>query len=366
MVVGFTKETIGTALNLVKAVVPARPTNPLYAYIYLEGTGDDLVVRAASAEVDAEVRIPAPGLEFSPLLVPPAFIRAVEAASGPKVHLAAEEGRIVVSSGTWEAAVNTAESEGFPTWPDKEGGTKATIGVKELLRALGAVRYAASKDAWRSVFRGIVLEFVEGGLRAVASDGYRMAIYDTGIAVPLAGQILLPVSGADEAVRLLKEARGEATLTLHGSFITLTANTGEFEASLVVRLLEGEYPDYRRVIPTEFPTTVVLHAEELAAAVRRVSALSSPKDHRVDIIFDGESRLATLFTEGDYGRSADAVRAGVDGLTLRQAYDYRYLLDAIEPVEGEVVLHISGPATPTLIEPADGGGYKAVVVPLRV
>ncbi len=364
--VEFGQETIGKALNLVKAVTPARPSNPLYAYIYLEGTGEDLVVRTASAEVDAEVRIPAPGLAFSPLLVPPVFLRAVEAASGPKVRLAVEEGRIVVSSGTWEAVVNTAEPEGYPAWPDTGGGTELTIGAKELLRALGAVRYAASKDAWRSVFRGVLLEFVEEGLRAVASDGYRMAIYDTDIVVPSAGQILLPVSGADEAVRLLKGADGEAALTLHKGFITLTADTGEFEASLVVRLLEGEYPDYRRAIPTEFPTTVVLDKEGLAKAIRRVSALSSPKDHRVDVVFDGESRLATLVAEGDYGRATDAIRAGIAGPALRQAYDHRYLLDAIEPVEGEVVLHISGTFTPTVIEPANGGGYRAVVVPLRV
>jgi len=367
MVVEIPKSTIGRVLGVAKAVIPARPVNPVHTYIYLEGIGDTLIARATSTEVDVEVSARVWGLEFSPLLVPPPFVQVVEAAPGDKVRLGVEEGRVEVSSRSWRATINTAAPEGFPAWPETEGAAVVSVPARDLLRALDAVRYAASRESWQRVFGGVLLEFTgEEGLRAVASDGYRMAIYDTGSPTPLTGRVLLPVRGVDEVLRALKGADGEATLSINKGFITLEAGDDEVWVRLVVRLVEAEYPDYRRVIPTEFPTVVTLDSAEVREAIKRVSTLVPSGERRIDIAIKAETGEVVFTAQGGYGQGVDAVRAAVAGQSVEQAYDYRHVLEALEGVEGRAVLRISGKFTPTLIEPAGGGGYKAIVVPLRV
>lgn len=197
----------------------------------------------------------------------------------------------------------------------------------------------------------------------MASDGYRLALYDLPLPQGFQAKAVVPARSVDEMVRVLKGADGaEADLAL-GEGVLALAPEGGSGVRMALRLMEGEFPDYQRVIPQEFALKVQVEGEALREAVRRVSVLSDRQNHRVDLLLE-EGRIL-LSAEGDYGKGQEEVPAQVEGPGMAVAYNARYLLEALAPVGDRAHLGISGPTSPSLIW-GDGEGYRAVVVPLRV
>jgi DNA polymerase-3 subunit beta len=363
------KETINRALSLAKGVMPSKASNPLLTYLWLEGREGDLVLQASSGETDLEVRLPVEdGVEFAPILVPGLpFTLTVGNAPGDTVEFTLEPGSVTVAAGKWRASLATASPEGFPEWPEMgPDRLNSHIAAKDLAKALSSVRYAVGKEDYRAIFRGVQLEFYERGFRAVASDGYRIAIQDllTPEGEP-ARKVVLTSWGVDDLLHFLREAEegGEVRITQARGLmeVAFAAPWGEVRASL--RLMEGEFPNYWRVIPTEFPLKVVLDVGPFREALKRVSVLADKQNHRVDLLL--EEGRAVLSAKGDYGEGQEELPVVLEGPPMSLAYSARYLLEALQWASGKVTLYISGQVTPTLIEPAEGG-YRAVVVPLRV
>ena len=366
----ISKKEIGKALNLAKATMSKRANNPLLTYLYMEGRKEEVTLRASSEETDLEVRLPVEdGTEFAPVLVPGApFALTIENAPGDVVELALEGGTIVVRAGKWRASLATASPEGYPEWPEITGVDRLNgrIGAKDLAKALSNVRYAVAREDYRAIFRGVQLEFYERGFRAVASDGYRMAIQD--LQAPEGQPVrksVLPSGAVDNLISLLREADvgEEVRLTQTKGLVEAAFTTPWGKVRTAVRLMEGEFPDYWQVIPKEFSLKAVLDVEHFWEALKRVSVLADKQNHRVDLFL--EEGRALLSAEGDYGKGQEEVPVALEGPPMSLAYSARYLIEALQRASGRVTLHISGQFTPTLIEPAEGG-YRAVVVPLRV
>jgi len=384
------KNLLAEQIALLERVIPSRSSNPLLTYLGLsaapqEGAGSGaLVLFGSNGEVDLEVRLPAQVSGEGRYLVPsqPFFSlvrslpgEAVELALGGESPGAQGTPQLSLSSGRFTTRLSAAPTEGYPDllFPDPGGPGgdgvfpyRVLLPVEELLKVLAHVRYAASNEEYRAIFRGVQLEFSERGLRAVASDGYRLALFDLERPQPFVRKAVVPARSVDEVVRVLRSAgTGEAGLALGPGVLALEVGQGgEGALRMAVRLMEGEFPDYERVIPREFPSRVALEVEPFREALRRVSVLADRQNHRVDLLF-GEGQ-ALLSAEGDYGRGQEEVPVGLEGTPMGLAYNARYLLEALGPLTGSAELLLSGPKSPSLIRPLGGGGYQAVVVPLRV
>lgn len=385
MKVKVPKTLLTEHVALLERVIPTRSSNPLFTYLGLALTPDALVLFGTNGEVDLEVRLELPTEGEGRFLVPAQpFFQLVRSLPGDQVELdfGAE---LSLSSGSFSTRLSLAPDEGYPElfFPSLEGPAEpyplqTLLPVEELLKALSHVRYAASNEEYRAIFRGVQLEFSEGGLRSVASDGYRLALYRLAKSQPFAKKVVVPARSVDEMVRVLKGmGEGEVALALGPGVLGLAtsgsqgaAATGKGQLRMAVRLMEGEFPDYERVIPKEFPLKAAFEVEVFREALRRVSVLSDRQNHRVDLLFE-EGRVL-LSAEGDYGKGQEEVPVHLEGLPLAVAYNARYLLEALSPLSGQAVLLLSGPTSPSLVRPGEASsgeaaeGYQAVVVPLRV
>ena len=358
------KKLLSDQLSLLERIVPSRSANPLYTYLGLYAEEGALILFGTNGEVDLEVRLPAEAQSLPRVLVPAQpFFQLVRSLPGDLVALglASEPGQ--------GGRLSLAPAEGYPELLVPEGEDKGAFPLRtrmpsgELVKALTHVRYAASNEEYRAIFRGVQLEFSPQGFRAVASDGYRLALYDLPLPQGFQAKAVVPARSVDEMVRVLKGADGaEADLAL-GEGVLALALEGGSGVRMALRLMEGEFPDYQRVIPQEFALRVQVEGEALREAVRRVSVLSDRQNHRVDLLLE-EGRIL-LSAEGDYGKGQEEVPAQVEGPGMAVAYNARYLLEALAPVGDRAHLGISGPTSPSLIW-GDGEGYRAVVVPLRV
>ncbi|KIX84432.1 DNA polymerase III subunit beta [Thermus filiformis] len=394
MKIQLDKKTLAEALALLERVIPSRSSNPLLTYLSLalpaaipDGKGGALVLTGTNGEVDLRLFVLPSGREpvlgSGHVLIPAApLAQVVRNLPGEEVLLEVE-GELSLASASFQTRFAVADPEGFPEplFPEPRLRLKA----QDLLRALTHVRYAASNEEYRAIFRGIQLEFSEGGLRAVASDGYRLAVYDLKGAPVLerSAKLVVPARSVDEVVRVLKAVASpgdsdevdlgfaEGTLGL-----SLAPKERPLGVRMAVRLMEGEFPDYERVIPKEYVLEAEVEADTLRESLKRVSVLADRQNHRVDLFFESASPLGearegrlTLSAEGDYGKGREELPVRASGVAMTVSFNARYLLDALGPLEGPVRLRLSGAQTPAVVSGGGEGepdGYLAVVVPLRV
>lgn len=368
------RKILSEGISLLERVIPSRSANPLFTYLGLEVQPQALVLFGTNGEVDLEVRLPAEGEGTGRALVPAQpFFQIVRSLPGDGVEATFGQ-ELLLSSGTFQTRLGLAPMEGYPELlfpePAGDGGglfpVRTRLPLEEFLKALGHVRYAASNEEYRAIFRGVQLEFGPQGVRAVASDGYRLAMYDLSAPQGFEKKAVVPARSVDEMVRALKgvQGAGEVHLALGPGVVGVSGMAeGGLSVRMVARLMEGEFPDYERVVPKEFALQVALEADPFREALRRVSVLSDRQNHRVDLLFTEGGGLL-LSAEGDYGRSQEELSVAFQGTPLLVAYNARHLLEALGPVEGRVELLISGPTSPSLLQ--TGNGYRAVVAPLRV
>jgi len=350
------------AIILASEVAPSKAPNPLFTYLYLEGTEDALVVRA-SGEVDLEIRLPWYGEAFRPGLVPARALAQLVQAAGETLLLRRGGAGLEVASGAFQAQLTAAEPEGYPSFPE---GLEplASMPAATLRKALAQVRYAVSKEDYRAIFRGVQLEFSERGFRTVASDGYRMALFDHPIPQAATRTVVVPGWSVDQVLRALAAAEDDVALSWRPGFLGVETHAPWGVIRMAVRLMEGVFPNYERVIPKDFPLRASLEVEPFREALKRVSVLADKQNHRVDLFL--EERRALLSAEGDYGKGQEEVSVVLEGAPMSLAYNIRYLLEALAPLSGQAELLFSGPTSPTVVRSAEEeGGYWAVVVPLR-
>ncbi|MCS7057303.1 MAG: DNA polymerase III subunit beta [Meiothermus sp.] len=361
MKVHIPKRTLAEGLSVLERIIPSRSSNPVLTYLPIELSEGALVLRGTNGEVDLEVKLPAETEGLGQVLVPAqTFFQIVRSAPGDLVELVFGEGeQLELHSGAFSTQLSTTSPEGYPEllFASDEGGR---IGAAQLAQAITRVRYAASTEEYRAIFRGVQIEMSPQGLRTVASDGFRLARYDLPMELP-SRKLVVPAKSADEIVRVFKDKEEELVFSVREGSLTLRGDS----LRMSVKLMEGEFPDYERVIPQSFVLEALLKAEAFRESLRRVAVLSDRNNHRVNLLFSQE-RL-TIDAEGDYGRGREELPLRSTGEPqLMVAYNAQYLIDALGPVEGEVRVRLSGPTSPTLLQAVEDEGYLAVVVPLRV
>lgn len=379
MEVRIPKRTLAEGLSILERIIPSRSSNPILTYLPIELSDTGLTLRGTNGEVDIEVQLPAEIQGSGQVLVPAqTFSQIVRSAPGELVELIFGQGsegaksagasatgasatgeRLELHSEAFNTQLSTTSPDGYPELSFGNPGTEK-IAASRLAQAITRVRYAASTEEYRAIFRGVQLEMSPNGLRSVASDGFRLARYD----LPLQLQtrkLVIPARSADEIVRVFKDARGEVAFAVGEGTLTLVGEA----VRMAVKLMEGEFPDYARVIPQSFVLEATLTAEALRESLKRVAVLSDRNNHRVNLLFN-DGKL-DIDAEGDYGRGREELSIDSSGESqLMVAYNAQYLIDALAPIEGAVRIKLSGPTSPSVVQAVEDTGYLAVVVPLRV
>lgn len=368
MQVTVSKKSLSESLTSIERIIPTRSSNPGLSLIRIELDQTGLICSGSNLDIDIEATIPAEVTEQGEVALPAqVFGQVVRALPGEQVSLQFAERELVIESGSYATKLQLSDLAAAPkvTFPDRYS---ARLSGGSLAKALANVRYAVAVAEYQAIFRGVKLELGQG-TRAVATDGFRLAYYHLDEATGLQGEVVLPSRSVDELIKLLGE--GEVKLELEGgssgakpSFTQLSVQTGRFRLNL--KLMEGSFPDYQRVIPSQFDLHLTLDAKGLAEAVSRVALLSDrTTNNRVDFFIN--NGVMQITAEGTYGRSQEALMAVHEGPESQMglAYNAKYLVDALQPIHGQVRLSLSGRTSPSVLLGLDDPGYLAMVVPLR-
>jgi DNA polymerase III subunit beta len=357
------RDVLGEALATAARAAQGRAgSQPVLAGVRLVLQGDRLEITGTDLELTIQRTVDVNGERDGAIVVPGRLTAdAVRTLGAGAVTVDAEAESVVITSDRSSFSVRPFAVEDFPRLvaPAEAG---VTLPASAFLHAVSQVERAASKDESRPILTGVLLTAEEEGLRLVATDSYRLAVCDLPkVAVLSAGQkVLVPSRALRELERALPSS-GEITLRLGEREVAF-----ESGSTLVsTRLIEGEFPNYRQLIPSSYPNRVWMAREALLEALRRVRVMAADATPVRLTIDTDEVRLNTI--NQDQGTADAVVEARFEGTPLTVAFNPQYLAEGVEAARGdEVVLDTLDALKPAVVRPVDGDDYLYLLMPVRV
>jgi DNA polymerase III subunit beta len=334
------KEDLLRALGTVSGVVERRQTLPILANVLIESAEGRLRLRATDLELAISTDLPGTASDVGAVTLPARklmdFCRSLSDGATVKVRMEAE--RCVVSSGRTRFTLGSLPAGDFPSVLPEADLRSTNLPAGQLKTLLDKTHFAMAQQDVRYYLNGVLLEFSGTEITAVATDGHRLARYVVvadGSGIDETRQIIIPAKSVGELRRLLADESGSVDFRWGERTFVLFSG----ETALTSKLLEGKYPEYRRVIPRGLDKEVVLDREGLRLALQRAAILSNEKYKGVKVTF--ESGVVRLQAQNpEHESSEDELVAAYEGDPVTVGFNIGYLMDVLQSV-GQASLSIS-------------------------
>jgi len=280
------------------------------------------------------------------------------------LELRSAEQDIELRSGAATFHLRTLRGEDFPTLPEPYPETRLTLPAEALTQTISRVARSASRDETRPVLTGILMSASAQELRMVATDSYRLSVKQTPLQEPLSGSLEanVPARALQELVRIAQQSPSDALA------VSVRQNQVVFEHGDVVlssRLIDGQFPNYRQLLPESVEHELRLSTPELSDVVRRISLLAQ-KNAPLRLSFS-EGTLTVSARTPDVGEASEAIPVPFQGDTFEIGFNPEFLRDGLESVESdEFVLKLINPLRPGLIESTGPGDFVYLIMPIRL
>lgn len=364
------KDELLSGLYLTQGIVERRTTIPILANALIESASDGVTVAATDHEIGVRRACSAKVKKKGALTTSARKLYEIarELPDGDIVIRALENGWIEVVAGRSRfkmVGLDPKEFPAMPTPPKEAEKHAASIPSATLSEMIERTVFAVSTDETRVNLSGVYVERAEKDhLRLVATDGHRLAMITRQVdGLGAAAGVLLPRKGVQEVVKILESGDGPVVLTVHGGLVY--ASRGPVELSM--RLLEGEFPDYKQVVPKDSERRVTLSAATFLAALRRVSLVSSERTCGVRLQVDG-TRMEVSSINPDVGEANEEVEIEYDGPALTVGFNARYIIDALQviPTESRIEMAFNDEVSPAVLRAESEPEYTYVVMPMRL
>ena len=357
------RDELASRLATVARAVSTRTAVLVLGGIQLRAEGDHLHLAATDMELSLRASLEAQVSDGGLAVVPGRLLLDI-ARSLPEGDVAIEhhpeEAVVVVSAGSATYRLHTYSAEDFPRLPDVETPALHAVDRDALIETIGRVGRSASRDESRPVLTGILVRFEPGKLVMAATDSYRLAVKET----PLTGSLpeleaIIPARALQELARLAAGGE-EVQLGVLDNHVVFGAD-GTW---LTTRRIDGQFPNYRQLLPEQFEHELELPREELLDVVRRVS-LMAQRNSPIRLRFaDGE--LSVSAVTQDVGEARESLPAPYTGDALEIGFNAEFLRDGLESVDsGSVTFKLISPLRPAVLV-GEGDDYVYLIMPIRL
>jgi DNA polymerase-3 subunit beta len=362
------KDQILTGLQAVQNVVSTRTTLPILSNVMMRAEGDRLEFTATDLDVTVACGVEAKVKKVgaSTLPVKKLFGIARELGNG-EIDLEVDEKNVCsVRSGPSFYRIHGLGADEFPPLPKFKEDKKVVVSQEMLRGMLRKTAFAMSTDESRYVLNGIFLSLKDHKLTMVATDGRRLALVEEEVDVgeKSQGEFIIPAKAVNEMTRLLQE-KGEVEIKFgeNQAAFTLKDEKG-FTVLIATKLIEGNYPNYRQVIPGEAKERISLVREELLHALRRAEIMTSEKANSVKLTF-GKNNLAITANSPEVGEARESLAVNYKGKELAVAFNPKYLIDPLNALsDDEVFLELIDELSPGVVKIK--APFLYVVMPMRL
>jgi DNA polymerase III subunit beta len=368
MKITTTQRDLDFALDVVSKAITPNSTLPVLNNILLKAAGKKLFLSATNLETAIKYSIDTDVKNEGSITVPAKLITSyVNLLEDDKVDLSIEDGNVLsINSKNSHTKIKGISADEFPVIPEVQKESTFKISAKDLSCAIDGTVFAAAMTTTRPVLSGVYLHIEKDELTMVATDSYRLAETKVKLDTKVDGsfQCIIPVKTLSELGRILGSKYEEDEVEVQISKNQILFTTGTLE--LTSRLIEGKFPDYKKIIPREHKTTLDVDVKKLSNATKRVSLFAKENNNNVKLTVTNDGKMNIYTDETRVGEERAEVDVMVVGENNNVALNSQFLLDVLNNLEESVTIEMNEKLTPIVVKPKKNKGYLYIIMPLKV
>lgn len=357
-----TQENLNRALSNVARVASSRNALPILSNVLIKTIDNRVAVAATNLNIAITHYIGSKVAEKGSITVPARLMQDfVASLPSSVIDIKVEETKLHIKTDKYDSTINGTPADDYPVMPQIKDGNTWTINGPKLKKALQQVVLAASNDDARPILTGVYFHTLNGKLYVVATDSYRLAEKEV---LPLKQEVklLVPASAMQDLLRIVSDFEDEVSVTHDDQQVLFTVG----DVELVTRLIDGTYPDYRKLIPGSFATTAILPRAELANITKVSSLFARESAGSVTLNVDEDEKqigIRSIASQlGENIATAEAEVSGTASITLNS----RYIIDSLGVInDPDVLVGFNGKLEPCVIRGKDDKNYTHIIMPLK-
>ncbi len=362
----ISREAFLQPLSQVIGVVERRQTLPILANFMLVARDGRLTVTGTDMEVELISSVSADVTQDGEITIPARKLIEIMKAlpDGAQISLSVSDEKVTLSAGRSRYTLATLPASEFPATDQVETLENITVSEASLKNMMDKTSFAMANQDVRYYLNGLLFDFSQKQLSAIATDGHRLAVCDLDAEVELAGdrQLIVPRKGVMELARMLSASKEEVTLAIGRNHIRLVKGNTIFTS----KLIDGRFPDYKAVIPVGADKQMLVDRVLFTKALQRASILSNEKYKGVRLEASG-STIKIIAHNPQHEEAVEEIEAELNFERLAVGFNVTYLLDALMAIETETVsLELIDANSSCLLSAPDSDVNRHVVMPLKL
>lgn len=357
-----TEDLCAGVLSVIKAL-PVRSAMPALEGVLIEATNEGLRLTCSDLMFQKECVLPATVEEEGKCVLKGKFLAEILRKMPNEPLVAEQEGMILkIKSGRVKQRLQCVEFDEFPIMRAKGDVVDLKVKADQLKSMIDHTVFAVSMDDSRPVLTGALIEANADMLTFVATDSFQFAM--TNLHTENAGveaRTIVQGKVLTEIAKMAEETEQDVTISITKTHLTVEVN----ETRLTARLLDGNYIDYKRIIPKECKTRVLVNTQDLYTMTDRAQLIAREGNNSVMLHFEGD--MLTMSAESFVGRGEDTMEVSIVGDPIDIAFNPKYILNILKNISDETVyIEFNSPISPCVIRPVQGDAYLYLIVPMRV
>jgi DNA polymerase III subunit beta len=363
-----TQRDLDYALNIVDKAINTNNTLPVLNNILIKAEGKKLYFSATNLEIAINCSIDADVRGEGAITVPSKLItNYVALLNDEKVELSMTEGvSLSLNSTSSSTKIKCISADEFPLIPKVEKKQSFKVKNEEFINSIEETVFAASLNTSRPVLSGVLLTGDDTCLKLVATDSYRLAEKTVKISGKLNDEVncIIPAKTMMELSKILGKSNSkETTVNISNNQILFETDGVE----LISRLIEGKFPDYKKIIPKEGKTKIEVSVEDLSIVLKRVNLFARENNNSVKLSFTNDGKLIIASDETKVGEEKAEVLIKINGENNKIALNVQYLLDVLTYINSDrVKITVNDKTSPAVIKPLNSEDYIYIIMPLKI
>lgn len=359
------KSELQNAISIVLKGVSTRSTLPVLSGILIEAVGDKIILQATDLELSIQYSAAALVEESGKSVLPgKLFSDIVKNLPDASVHVEAQDERAFITCDTSSFSLKALNYEDFPGFPSVDVHQRIEIPFAQFSSMVKRVSRVVSKDASRAILTGVLVTLEAGRLRMVATDSYRLAVTEASMPDATADEFQAVIAGSFlSEIASLPKTESPVTIALADNQILVTCEDTVF----INRRIEGNFPNYKQLIPESYTTRALIDVDRLVAGVKRASLLgSSTSPVKLDLNMASQTVQLSAASQ-DVGSAQETLPCEIEGEDVEIAFNYTYVLEGLSSVAGDkVYLEVQSSLKPGIFRAVAPENYLYLVMPVRV
>ena len=355
--------SIATA-QVIKAI-SSKTTNPVLEGIKLTAENDTLKLSATDLELAIEKTIKADVKQEGETVIPGNFFSEfIKKLTDEKIELELnDKSKLKINYTDSESFIQCYNVLEFPNLNIIENGDSFTIKQKDFKTLINKSIFSTALDDTRPVLKGCCFEIEENNINSIGLDGYRLAFVKKPLTkTTIKTSIIVPAKSLTEICKFLEDNDEDITVYIQKNFLMV-----EFDnTKIITRLIEGDFINYKQIIPKDFTTSLTINKNVFEEAIERTSVLSRVDRNNL-VKFDIKEKVLTLTSNSDIGNIKENIGISLKGNDLTIAFNSRYFSECLRTISDEAIkINFNMPSSPCIVTPSDGDEYLYLILPVRI